>query len=97
MNSCCTPTLNFSFCSPTIVCFNSFACSLPYHTIFGGAGSFTKQHFELINGFSNKFWGWGGEDDDLYNRYIYMCNHCTVDFVVALLIFLSDCMIYFVT
>ena len=55
--------------------FNSFACRLPYSTIFGGAGSLTKEHFKLINGFSNKFWGWGGEDDDLYNRYMYMCNH----------------------
>ena len=52
--------------------FNSFACRLPYSTIFGGAGSLTKEHFKLINGFSNKFWGWGGEDDDLYNRYMYM-------------------------
>ncbi|XP_020626949.1 beta-1,4-galactosyltransferase 2-like [Orbicella faveolata] len=45
-----------------------FLFSLPYEQIFGGAGSFSREHFELINGFSNKFWGWGGEDDDLYNR-----------------------------
>lgn len=45
-----------------------FFSSLPYSNIFGGAGSFTREHFELINGFSNKFWGWGGEDDDLYKR-----------------------------
>ena len=73
MNPYCTPTLNFLFCSATCVhVFNSFACRLPYSTIFGGAGSLTKEHFKLINGFSNKFWGWGGEDDDLYNRYMYM-------------------------
>ena len=23
---------------------------------------------EKINGFSNEFYGWGGEDDDLYTR-----------------------------
>ena len=46
--------------------------SLPYQRLFGGAGSFTREHFELINGFSNEFWGWGGEDDDLYKRY----NQC---------------------
>jgi len=41
---------------------------LPYHTIFGGVSAFSKAHFELINGFSNLFFGWGGEDDDLYYR-----------------------------
>lgn len=41
---------------------------LPYATIFGGAGAFLKKDFENINGFSNEFWGWGGEDDDLYHR-----------------------------
>lgn len=46
-----------------------FVYSLPYTNIFGGVGAFTRQHFELVNGFSNKFWGWGGEDDDLFKRY----------------------------
>ena len=26
------------------------------------------QHFVKVNGFSNLFWGWGGEDDDFYER-----------------------------
>lgn len=50
------------------VAVDKFNYRLPYSNIFGGAGSFSREHFELINGFSNKFWGWGGEDDDLYNR-----------------------------
>ena len=48
---------------------NSFH-RLPYASIFGGVGSFTREHFERINGFSNMFWGWGGEDDDLYTRCV---------------------------
>lgn len=29
----------------------------------------TVEQFRKINGFPNAFWGWGGEDDDLWNRY----------------------------
>jgi len=28
----------------------------------------SREHFQLVNGFSNVFWGWGGEDDDMANR-----------------------------
>merc|ERR1712034_228006 len=31
-------------------------------------GAFAREDFKKINGFSNLFWGWGGEDDDLYKR-----------------------------
>lgn len=34
----------------------------------GGIIKFKKQDFIDINGFSNMFWGWGGEDTDLQNR-----------------------------
>jgi len=50
------------------VAVDKFNYKLPYATIFGGVGSFSKDHFEQINGMSNLFWGWGGEDDDLYQR-----------------------------
>jgi hypothetical protein len=30
--------------------------------------SFPKKDYEKINGFPNNFWGWGGEDDELYKR-----------------------------
>lgn len=44
---------------------------LPYPAIFGGVSAITKEHFKLLNGFSNSFWGWGGEDDDMSNRIRY--------------------------
>lgn len=35
---------------------------------FGGVTLFNNLHFRHIQGFSNNFWGWGGEDNELYNR-----------------------------
>jgi hypothetical protein len=37
-------------------------------TYLGGIVSFNAEDFELIDGFPNTFWGWGGEDDELYKR-----------------------------
>jgi len=41
---------------------------LPYVDLFGGVISMSRTHFQLVNGFSNMFWGWGGEDDDMASR-----------------------------
>jgi predicted glycosyltransferase involved in capsule biosynthesis len=41
---------------------------LPYAEIFGGVSAMRREQFEKVNGFSNSFWGWGGEDDDMANR-----------------------------
>lgn len=35
---------------------------------FGGIVSFSEEMYVRINGFPNNFWGWGGEDDEMYNR-----------------------------
>lgn len=42
---------------------------LPYNGIFGGVSAMTVEQFKAVNGFSNSFWGWGGEDDDEFNRF----------------------------
>jgi hypothetical protein len=41
---------------------------LPFDTYFGGVTMFPIELFEKINGFSNKYWGWGYEDTDLLFR-----------------------------
>uniref|UniRef100_UPI00359020CB beta-1,4-galactosyltransferase 2-like isoform X2 n=1 Tax=Myxine glutinosa TaxID=7769 RepID=UPI00359020CB len=41
---------------------------LPYTGYFGGVSGLSKVQFLKINGFPNNYWGWGGEDDDIYNR-----------------------------
>ncbi|XP_060523256.1 beta-1,4-N-acetylgalactosaminyltransferase bre-4-like [Cylas formicarius] len=52
-----------------------FKYRLPYPAIFGGVSAITTEHFKLLNGFSNSFWGWGGEDDDMSNRIRYHHLH----------------------
>ena len=41
---------------------------MPYDYLIGGVSAIKTEHFRLVNGFSNAFWGWGGEDDDFASR-----------------------------
>ncbi|XP_050426968.1 beta-1,4-N-acetylgalactosaminyltransferase bre-4-like [Adelges cooleyi] len=50
---------------------------LPHDNIFGGVIGISRHHFQLVNGFSNRFWGWGGEDDDLASRVKFHDLHIT--------------------
>ncbi len=45
-----------------------FGGSIAYSTYYGGVNIFNKEDFLKINGYSNDFWGWGGEDDDFLGR-----------------------------
>lgn len=50
------------------VAVDKFNYRLPYADLFGGVSAVSREQFRLVNGFSNVFWGWGGEDDDMANR-----------------------------
>lgn len=41
---------------------------MAYKGFFGGVSAMSKEHFKHVNGYSNSFWGWGAEDDDMANR-----------------------------
>lgn len=57
------------------VAVDTFGFKLPYTTIFGGVSAMTVSQFRTVNGFSNSFWGWGGEDDDMSNRLKHVGFH----------------------
>ncbi|XP_034999081.2 beta-1,4-galactosyltransferase 1 [Hippoglossus stenolepis] len=50
------------------VAMDKFNFQLPYNSFFGGVSSLSKDQYLKINGFPNTYWGWGGEDDDIYGR-----------------------------
>jgi len=43
---------------------------LKYEEYFGGAVLFSKEQVEKTNGYSNGYWDWGMEDDDLFWRCV---------------------------
>ncbi len=59
-----------------VLCLSSMAITavstlhyeLPYNNLVGGVLAVNTDAFRKINGYSNLFWGWGGEDDDFYLR-----------------------------
>jgi glycosyltransferase involved in cell wall biosynthesis len=62
------PTCDYSY--PKYPTHLSVHCSqlgykLPYDWLCGGVMLFRKGDFVAVNGYSNEFWGWGGEDDDM--------------------------------
>lgn len=64
-------TADYSAClNPTHLIENAsqFKEGIPYETYFGGVTMFPNADFMKVNGFSNEYWGWGSEDDDLIKR-----------------------------
>ncbi|XP_063699413.1 beta-1,4-galactosyltransferase 2 [Culicoides brevitarsis] len=55
---------------------DNFRYKLLYYGLFGGAIAVESQVFLKVNGFSNLFSGWGGEDDDFYGRL--KANHVDI-------------------
>jgi GT2 family glycosyltransferase len=42
--------------------------NLLYEELIGGVLNLRKEHLLAVNGYSNLYWGWGAEDDDMYYR-----------------------------
>lgn len=49
---------------------DKFSYKLLYSTLFGGITAFSTADFIGANGYPNVYWGWGGEDDDMYLRVV---------------------------
>ncbi|XP_035210914.1 beta-1,4-galactosyltransferase 7-like [Stegodyphus dumicola] len=64
------PKLSYAFPEngPFHVASPKFHPKYHYSTFVGGILLLTKTQFELVNGLSNKYWGWGLEDDEFYAR-----------------------------
>ena len=47
---------------------SKYSYKMGYDQYFGGVVLFNKKHVEKTNGYSNDYWDWGQEDDDLFWR-----------------------------
>lgn len=66
---------DYSYCStPTHLAarVEQFDWKLAYNEYFGGVTIFDRESFKLVNGYSNDYWGWGAEDDDIFRRCLIM-------------------------
>mgnify|MGYP001027163214 FL=1 len=52
------------------VAIDKFHFYLPYTGLVGGVLAMRREHYVLVNGYSTNYWGWGGEDDDMYERIV---------------------------
>ncbi|KAI5732833.1 hypothetical protein M8J76_004660 [Diaphorina citri] len=54
------------------VAVDSLGYKLPYNNLVGGVFIIRTEHFLRVNGYSNLYWGWGGEDDDMGFRVLQL-------------------------
>lgn len=47
---------------------SQFGYKLPFPEYVGGVIMFSRDAYIRVSGHSNKFWGWGGEDNELYDQ-----------------------------
>ncbi|KAG0695241.1 Beta-1,4-galactosyltransferase 1 [Chionoecetes opilio] len=61
---------------------------LPYFLLMGGVLSVRGDQFLRLNGYSNMYWGWGGEDDDMGYRQVkhitaHACHTLTLKLILS--------------
>lgn len=56
---------------------SQFNYTMPYPQYFGGVTSISTKDMIAVNGFSNEFWFWGIEDDEMFNMCVktFGCIH----------------------
>lgn len=60
---------DYSYCeNPTQLATHAeqFGYKMPFPEYFGGVTLFNNKDFVTLNGYSNNFWGHGGEDNEMY-------------------------------
>ena len=66
------PELDYSYPNETPIHIatklSKYEYGLGYDQYFGGIVLFTKEQMDKTNGYSNEYWDWGQEDDDLFWR-----------------------------
>jgi hypothetical protein len=50
------------------VAIDKYNYKIAYYNLIGGVLNFNNLNFIQINGYSNLYWGWGAEDDDMQKR-----------------------------
>lgn len=59
-----------------------FLFRLPYKQLLGGVAAWKTKEFEQVNGWSNLFVNWGGEDDDLSYRFCFISYFCSFFYIL---------------